>query len=140
VIATPGAPRRLKPSSLKSRPDFLRVQSGGRRFRRDRIVVLVDRRGGASADSGSSVRVGYTVSRRVGNAVVRNRVRRRLREIVRLQQEQLVAGFDYVIVGQPAAAQAGYLALADELAALLVAARRWAEQQDRGPAPKLDPS
>jgi ribonuclease P protein component len=47
------------------------------------------------------VRVGFTVSKKVGNAVVRNRVRRRLREVVRLSPPaRMIAGFDYVLVGR----------------------------------------
>jgi ribonuclease P protein component len=53
---------------------------------------------------GGATRVGFTVSRQVGNAVERNRVRRRLREMVRLAAAQtLQAGHDYVLVGRRAA-------------------------------------
>ena len=49
-------------------------------------------------------RVGFTVSKKVGNAVERNRVRRRLREIVRLAgKDRIRAGHDYVLVGRRAA-------------------------------------
>jgi ribonuclease P protein component len=49
-------------------------------------------------------RIGFTVSKRVGNAVVRNRVRRRLREVVRLAAAGCIApGRDYVVVGRRAA-------------------------------------
>jgi len=47
------------------------------------------------------VRVGFTVSRKVGNAVERNRVRRRLREVVRLSPaDRMQTGFDYVLIGR----------------------------------------
>ncbi len=53
---------------------------------------------------GGPVRVGFTVSRKVGTAVERNRVRRRLREIVRLSGATgLPAGHDYVLIGRRAA-------------------------------------
>jgi ribonuclease P protein component len=52
----------------------------------------------------ASVRVGFTVSRKVGNAVVRNRVRRRLREVARLViPSQARADLDYVLVGRQGA-------------------------------------
>jgi len=53
---------------------------------------------------GGPVRVGFTVSRKVGTAVERNRVRRRLREIVRLSAATgLSRGHDYVLIGRRAA-------------------------------------
>ena len=52
----------------------------------------------------SDIRVGFTVSRKVGNAVVRNRVRRRLREIARMViPAQARRDLDYVLVGRQAA-------------------------------------
>jgi len=50
---------------------------------------------------GGPARVGFTVTRKVGNAVTRNRVRRRLREAVRLTMPPLARpGFDYVVIGR----------------------------------------
>jgi ribonuclease P protein component len=58
----------------------------------------------APADEGPLIRVGFTVSRKVGNAVVRNRVRRRLREIARLViPAHAQTDLDYVLVGRQAA-------------------------------------
>lgn len=56
-------------------------------------------------------RLGLTVGTKVGCAVVRNRVRRRLREIYRLQRETLQTGYDLVIVARGRAAGASYQAL-----------------------------
>ena len=53
-------------------------------------------------------RFGYTVSARLGHAVVRNRVRRRLREIVRLNGARLVPGYDVVIVARSRCVDAEY--------------------------------
>jgi ribonuclease P protein component len=124
-------PRPLaKPPSLTQRRDFLRVQREGRRFRRERVTLLV------GDNSSSTARVGYTVSRRVGESVVRNRVRRRLREIVRLHQELLVLGLDYVIVATPPSAQSSYVELEGDLCALLAACHAWAEKRPR-PTPQV---
>jgi ribonuclease P protein component len=63
------------------------------------FVLQVRKRG-----EGGAARVGFTVARKVGTAVERNRVRRRLKEIVRLSAATgLPAGNDYVLVGRRAA-------------------------------------
>jgi ribonuclease P protein component len=64
----------------------------------------------------TSIRVGFTVSRKVGNAVVRNRVRRRLREIAR----QVIPGLarpdlDYVLVGRQGALERDFAVMRQEL-------------------------
>ena len=56
-------------------------------------------------------RVGLTVSTKLGHAVVRNRVRRRLREIVRHNASCLPSGYDIVIVARTAAVEAEFAAL-----------------------------
>ena len=63
-----------------------------------------------------SVRVGFTVSRKVGNAVERNRVRRRLREIAReVIPVQARPDFDFVLVGRQAALGRDFAALRQDL-------------------------
>jgi ribonuclease P protein component len=75
---------------LRKRSDFLAAATGGKVPR-------------ARAESGP-IRIGFTVSRKVGNAVERNRVRRRLKEIVRLSAATgLLSGHDYVLIGRRAA-------------------------------------
>ncbi len=59
-------------------------------------------------------RVGFVTSRRIGGAVIRNRVRRRLREIVRQHQHELREGFWIVLVARRDAADANYRALEHE--------------------------
>ena len=68
----------------------------------------------ARGDRGG-VRVGFTVSRQVGNAVERNRVRRRLREVIRLAAPgNLHDGHDYVLIGRRAALQIPFAAMMTE--------------------------
>jgi ribonuclease P protein component len=62
-----------------------------------------------------AVRVGFTVSRKVGNAVVRNRVRRRLREVARLVIGQARHDLDYVLVGRQGALSRDFTVLQQEL-------------------------
>lgn len=105
---------------LTDRRDFVRVQTGGRRFRGGHLAVLVLPTPDAS--EGSPPRVGFTVSRKVGNAVVRNRVRRRLRELARVHSPCLSPSYDYVVIAYPAAADADFARLRDELGDLFARA------------------
>jgi ribonuclease P protein component len=83
---------------LRRRIDF-RAAAAAIRANGSAFVLQARRR----ADEGE-VRVGFTVSRQVGNAVQRNRVRRRLRALVRLAATgNLRAGHDYVLIGRRAA-------------------------------------
>jgi ribonuclease P protein component len=92
------SPRVVPMERLRQRADFLAAASGTRAAG-PAFVVQVRRRG----DDGPP-RIGFTVSRKVGTAVERNRVRRRLREIVRHSAAaSLRAGHDYVLVGRSAA-------------------------------------
>jgi len=68
-------------------------------------------------------RVGFTVSKRVGKAHVRNLVRRRLREAMRAHLPHLAPGYDIVIISRPALAAQPYAALAGALAQQLRHAR-----------------
>ena len=77
-------------------------------------------------------RYAYTVSKRVGNAVVRNRVKRRLREAVR--SLPVSEGFDLVIVTRPEAARATFWELKSELAKLLARAKLLDAAPDAPPA------
>ena len=83
---------------LRRRADFLAAATGAKAHATGFVLQSRDR--GDQAPP----RVGYTVSKKVGNAVERNRVRRRLREIVRLSAaSRLRAGHDYVLIGRRAA-------------------------------------
>ena len=59
-------------------------------------------------------RAGFITSKRVGGAVIRNRVRRRLREIVRSEQNRIKDGVWCVVIARPAAATSSFCALKDE--------------------------
>lgn len=83
------------PQRLKKRAQFLAVRRGEKRRGRLFLLEVLDRKDSAPA------RAGFTVTKKVGNAVVRNRVRRRLKEAVRVHAGgDMAIGNDYVIVGR----------------------------------------
>jgi len=80
---------------LKQRPDFLRAARGQRQHSKTIIVQKFDRK------DGGGMRVGFTCSKKVGNAVLRNRAKRRLRVVAQMvlaQHGQM--GCDYVLIGK----------------------------------------
>ena len=93
---------------LRRRSEFLKVQETGQKFPSDAFLALVL----PNARADGVTRLGLTVSTKVGNAVVRNRIRRRLRELFRTRKERLPRGLDVVLIARTQAAQADALALA----------------------------
>jgi len=94
--------------------EFERVYREGRRRSSKQFVVFAR---AASAEQPS--RFGASVKRALGGAVVRNRIRRRIREIVRLHRSELPAGWDVVIHPRASVAEAEFAALSEELVALI---------------------
>lgn len=88
--------------TLKKNHEFRRLYSKGASSATPLVVVYARR-----TRQGTN-RIGITVSTKVGKAVVRNRVRRRLREIYRLHEPEMARGLELVIVARVRAAQAGY--------------------------------
>ncbi|TKT75097.1 ribonuclease P protein component [Aquamicrobium sp. LC103] len=80
---------------LKKRSQFLAVRSGEKRRGRLFLLEVLDRK------DDEAPRLGLTVTRKVGNAVTRNRIRRRLKEAARVHAgDDMQPGRDYVIVGR----------------------------------------
>jgi ribonuclease P protein component len=95
------------------RADFLRVAASRRRTAMPGVVLQVAPR---PAGTGTTARVGYTASRKVGNAVVRNRGRRRLRAAVAAVLAcHADAGLDYVLIARDATATRPWSALLGDL-------------------------
>ena len=100
---------------LKQRADFLRVAGRGRKAAMPGLVLQALVRGDAAP-----ARIGFTVTRKVGNAVVRNRAKRRLREAAWLLLErQPLLGVDLVLVGRATTGARDFSALTDDLARAL---------------------
>jgi ribonuclease P protein component len=113
---------------LRRRADFLAAATGVRASAAGFVLQARAR------DDAGPARVGFTVSRKVGNAVVRNRVRRRLREVVRLSPgTQMRSGTDYVLIGRRAALEAAFGRLTADFAGALdqVHKRQRAAKPDR---------
>jgi ribonuclease P protein component len=99
---------------LKRRKDFLAAAAGASVSTPGFVVQELRR------ESGGPTRVGFTVSRKVGGAVERNRVRRQLREVVRLSAAtSLNPGSDYVVVGRRAALDIPFVKLTVDFAGAL---------------------
>jgi ribonuclease P protein component len=104
--AIPRDERFPKSLRLRTRSQFLRVQEQGRKLTAGPLLAL------ALHNGTSTTRIGFTVSTRVGGAVVRTRIRRRLRELFRKRRDQLPAGIDVVVIARASAAESDYEALA----------------------------
>lgn len=91
---------------LRKRRDFLDANKG-RRWQTPGFVLLAYRRPDDADDA--PPRIGFTVTRKIGGAVVRNRLKRRLRHLARpLIADLGVAGVDYVLIGRTAGLTAAW--------------------------------
>lgn len=96
---------------IKKRADFLVAQSGERAGCAAFLAVR-----GRSPNSAGVSRIGFTVTKKLGKAVVRNRMRRRLKEAARQTfPEKAVEGYDYVFIARPAAATRDFALLLDDM-------------------------
>ena len=101
-------------SRLLRSADFDRTLRSGRRAASDYLALFV------SDNELGRPRVGLAVSRKLGNAVVRNRIKRRLRELVRPLLERAAGGRDVVIVARSRAVDAEFARLRQEMEMLWV--------------------
>ncbi len=119
---------------LKKRSDFLRVARGHKQVRRALVLqawhhqMVPPEQAARETSTDGAIRIGFTVTKKVGNAVVRNRVRRRLKEAVRLleasgnasgQKSAFLPNTDYVVVGRLSALTMSFAEIQRDLAAAL---------------------
>ena len=110
---------------LRRRDEFTATIRGGRRAARGALVVhLIAPAEVSTVESGAPVRAGFVVSRAVGGAVRRNRVRRRLRHLMRERLSALPPGAQVVVRALPGAAERTHTELAIDLDAALARATR----------------
>lgn len=122
-----GRPSERYPESLrlKRRAEFRRVQTRGRRVHTPHFLIILHPR----PDEGQ--KLGITVTKKVGTAVQRNRVKRLVREVFRQNRECFPIGADVVVIAKRGAPQLDFATVKDELLrvervlkAALVRARR----------------
>ena len=101
----------MEPLRLKRRAEFLRVSAKGRKVPVHGLVLQA-----LARDDQGPARLGFTVTKKVGNAVIRNRTRRRLKEAARLLLKQRpIAGVDLVLVGRATTRGRHFATLMDDL-------------------------
>lgn len=107
---------------VRRRADFLAANRGVRVVT-DAFILLVNPRD--NLQGAARARAGFTVSRKVGNAVARNRARRRLREMVRLAlPQQAIAGADHIFIARPQERELPFDVLVADMATAMGKAKR----------------
>jgi ribonuclease P protein component len=105
---------------LRANRDFRLIYARGRSQVHRLAVLYVWRRSGESAQSFPGRRIGFVVSKKQGDAVVRNRIKRRLREAVRHRLSDLRDGpFDLIFVGRSGVREASWPEIEEAVAELL---------------------
>ena len=122
---------------LRQRADFLAVANGARANSPAFVLQSLDRKSLGHDDSGP-IRIGFTVTKKNGNAPERNRIRRRLRELVkRLDPVSMQPHHDYVLVGRRDALSRDFTTMLDDLR---IAFAKPARHTHRGRGSKIDGS
>lgn len=115
----PSSDQRFRKSDrLLRRPDFVRVQTTGEKFRSKRVLIAW------TPSTAGTTRIGVTVSRKVGNSPTRARVKRWIREAFRTNKDAWPAGVDFVVIARPPAARSDFWKIRGDML-------RWADEQAR---------
>ena len=116
--ARPQEAQRL--TTLTKRADFLAANAGKRVATPGFVLLVRDRK-----DADAAIRVGFTVTKKIGGAVIRNRMKRRFRELAReIMPARGIAGADHVMIGRAKGIEREFGLLRAELENALDRARR----------------
>ena len=113
---------------VRQRPEYQRIQSRGERVHTPHFILMVF----AREDSGR--RIGITVTKKVGSAVARNRVKRVMREVFRRNRPLFPEGADLVVIAKKGAPELGY---ADALGEIIRVARALSAALERSRRKRL---
>jgi len=117
------------PGRMTRRADYLAANRGQRQTTPGFILLVRDRR-----DGDPSARLGITVSKKVGGAVVRNRMKRRFRALARaLLADHAVAGADHVLIGRREGIERDFSALREEFVSALARVAKKVRGQNPSP-------
>ena len=119
--------------TIRLQKDFRRIFAKGRRFGSRHLTAIV-----AAAGETGVTRMAYVVSKKVGGAVRRNRVRRRLREAARDLLGDRCDDRDIILIAKPGAEKVGYWSLHEQLAELLARAGVLEPDSNRDPCSHED--
>jgi ribonuclease P protein component len=110
---------------LRGRTRFLEIRQRGRRWVHPLLVV------GVLSNHLDLTRFGFVVSRKLGKAVERNRIRRCLRELVRTRYRNIAPGWDVVLIARPPIRHASFEEIGEAVEDLLRKAGLWQPQEDQ---------
>ena len=102
-------------SVIRKRPDFVSANRG-KRFVTPGFVLLVHKRRDGHVADADSIRYGITVTKKIGNAVARNRMKRRFRTLIsEILPDHGIAGADHVLIGRKRPLEPAYSAMRADL-------------------------
>jgi ribonuclease P protein component len=113
-MASGGSEKFPKSARLRKRPEFLTLSRTGRKIHSANFVIV------SGKNQGGETRLGITVSSKVGNAVVRNRIKRSVREFFRRRRTELDAGRDILVIARKSASTMPFHHIAAEISRSLI--------------------